>query len=179
MKKLAVIEAFGVRATPWSVPDIGNVTTRTGKRIRFARRRKKSDIDRGSVSLEHWQQFVCRAAREAWPNEDFYTGPVLIEFEFYTRTPEGKQHGQLWEVPVKLNKKGEWGKTQPFGMPEPDLVNMIKGTEDAIAGVIFPNDVQTRMVSAVTLYGRAPGVRVTVYAIEPEDFPGAGEPLEI
>jgi Holliday junction resolvase RusA-like endonuclease len=176
MRRLATIEAFGVDVTPWSVPDIGNTVTKTGKRVRFAKRGKKTNIDRGSVSLEHWQGFVRGAAKQEWLT-DPYTGPAFLEIEFYARTPPGRRHGELWNVPVKRNDEGGYSKSQPRGKPEPDLTNMFKGTEDAICDVILANDVQTRMVSAVTLYGRAPGVRVTVYAIDPEDFPGVGEPL--
>lgn len=179
MRKLAVIEAFGVDVAPWSVPDIGvNRKTKSGKPARFARRRKKSNLDRGSVSLEHWQRFVREAAREVWPGEPF-VGPVYLEIEFYARTPAGKKQGELWAVPLRRNKDGGWGKSQPRRKPEPDLINMFKGTEDAICEVVLANDVQTRMVAAVTLFGRAPGVKVTVYEIEADDFPGVGEPLEI
>jgi Holliday junction resolvase RusA-like endonuclease len=191
MRKLVVIEAFGIDVTPWSVPTIGvNRRTKSGKPTRFVKRDKKSNLDRGSASLEHWQAFVKGAAKEAWAFPKFhplaaeprppFVGPVHLEIEFYARTPTGKKHGQLWEVPLKLNAKtGEYGKTRPRGKSEADLINMFKGTEDAICEVVLANDVQTRMVTAVTLYGRAPGVRVTVYAIDPEDFPGVGEPLEI
>jgi Holliday junction resolvase RusA-like endonuclease len=190
MLKLVTIEAFGIDVTPWSVPNIG-VNRKGAKPVRFTTRGKKSNLDRGSASLEHWQAFVKGAAREAWNFPQFhplastenprppFVGPVHLEIEFYARTPAGKRHGELWEVPLKLNKKGDWGKTQPRKKSEPDLINMFKATEDAICEVVLANDVQTRMVSAVTLYGRAPGVRVTVYAIDPEDFPGVGEPLEI
>lgn len=178
MRKLVTIEAFGIDVTPWSVPNIG-VNRKGAKPVRFTTRGKKSNLDRGSASLEHWQAFVKGAAKDAWTQPPI-VGPVHLEIEFYARTPTGKKHGQLWEVPLKLNvKTGEYGKTRPRGKSEADLINMFKGTEDAICEVVLANDVQTRMVTAVTLHGRAPGVRVTVYAIDPEDFPGVGEPLEI
>ena len=64
MRKLAAFEAFGIDAVPWSVPDIGVTKTRAGRRVRFARRPKKSDLDRGRASLGDWQRFVADASHE-------------------------------------------------------------------------------------------------------------------
>jgi Holliday junction resolvase RusA-like endonuclease len=178
MRKLVMFEALGLDAVPWSVPDIGITTTRTGKRVRFARRRKKSALALGKASLDDWQRFVAESAREAMAAIPIATGPIRVHMEFLTQTPPGHKHGELWSVPVRFNEEaGEWVKTQPRGKPEPDLVNLFKGTEDAIQSVVFANDVQTRVVSAVALYGPCAGVRVHVYEIEPGDFPGLGNPM--
>jgi hypothetical protein len=179
MKKLAVIEAFGFEAVPWSVPDIGNVTTKGGKRVRFARRKKKNDPDRGRLNLDAWQAFVRGAAEKAMATISVPTGPIRLYIEFFARTPPGRRHGELWDVPLRWDEaKGDFIKSQPRGKQEPDLVNLFKGTEDAVAGVTFVNDCQTRMLSTIALFGPQAGVRATVYAIEPNDYPGHGVPVE-
>jgi hypothetical protein len=179
VKKLATIEAFGFEAVPWSVPDIGNTTTKSGKKVRFARRKKKDNMDRGRLSLESWQRFVRDAAEAAMAAVSMPVGPIRLYIEFFARTPRGHRHGELWNAPVRWNDaNGEFTKVQPRGKPEADLVNLFKGTEDAIAGVVFANDCQTRMLSAITLFGPHAGVRATVYAIEPSDYPGQGDLVE-
>jgi len=178
MKKLVTFQAFGLAVVPWSVPEIG-VNRRGAKPVRFTKRSKKSKLFLGKASLEDWQKFVAEAAREAMATIPIPIGPIRLHIEFHARTPKGKRHGQLWEVPLKWNDEaGKFVKTQPRSKPEPDLANMFKGTEDAIQGTILTDDVQTRVISAITVFGPVDGVIVSVYAIEPEDFPGHGDPVE-
>ena len=178
MKKLVEFEFFGVAVVPWSVPDIG-VSRRGGKAHRFTKRTKKSALHLGKATLEQWQGFVKDAARQAMATIPTTTQSVRVHIEFYAATPPGKRHGQLWEVPLHFrSEEGDYTKSQPRGKPEADLINMFKGTEDAIEGAVVENDVQTRMVSSVALYGPMDGVRVRVYLIEPGDFPGTGDPVE-
>ena len=179
MKKLVAFECLGLAVVPWSVPEIG-VSRREGcKPHRFTRRSKKSRLAFGKASLDDWQRYVAGAAREAMAAVPIPAGPVRVHMEFLARTPAGRRHGELWDVPLRFREdKGAFTKTQPRGKPEADLVNMFKGTEDAIQGVVFEDDVQSRMISAIALFGPADGVRVSVYAIEPGDFPGRGEPVD-
>ena len=178
MRTLVSFSALGLMVVPWSVPEIG-VNRRGAKPVRFTKRSKKSKLALGKASLADWQEFVAKSAREAMAAIPRPYGPIALRIEFIARTPKGKRHGQLWEVPLKWNEKAEeFTKTQPRGKPEADLANMFKGTEDALAGIVFENDVQTRVMSSVTLYGPVPGVKVYVRLIEPDDFPGTGEPIE-
>lgn len=172
MKKIVQFEALGIEPVPWSVPEIG-VANRGGKRVRFTTRSKKSKLALGKASLEDWQKHVANSAREAMATIPIQTGPLKIHFEFRVHPPDGKASGQIWDVPIRWNDdKGVFTKTQPRGKPEADVVNLMKGTEDALEGIVFENDVQTRIVSASMLYGPVDGVRVFVYQIGPEDFPG-------
>lgn len=175
MRKLVTFDCFGLMPVPWSVPEIG-VAHRGGKRIRFTKRSKKSQLHLGRANLDDWQKFVAESAREAMASVPIPTGPVKLHIEFFVKTPPGKRHGSLWEVPITWNEEaGEFTKSQPRGKPEPDLVNLIKGTEDALQGVCVENDVQTRMMSSITFYGPLDGCRVHIHLIEPTDFPGYGE----
>jgi Holliday junction resolvase RusA-like endonuclease len=178
MKKLVTFSAFGLAVVPWSVPEIG-VNRRGAKPVRFTKRSKKSKLSLGKASLEDWQKFVANAGREAMAKIPMPLGSIRLHIVFHTKTPKGKKHGQLWEVPLKWNEKaGMFVKSQPRGKPEPDLINMFKGTEDAIESVILTNDVQSRVISALTVYGPVVGVIVSVYEVEPTDFPGYGDPIE-
>lgn len=172
MKKIVQFEALGIEPVPWSVPEIG-VVNRGGKRIRFTTRSKKTNLASGKASLEDWQKHVAAAAATAMEKIPKPVGMLKLHFEFRVRPPEGKSAGELWNVPLRWNEeKSQYIKTQPRGKPEADLVNLVKGTEDALEGVVFENDVQTRIVSAIALYGRINGVRVYVYQIDPDDYMG-------
>jgi Holliday junction resolvase RusA-like endonuclease len=177
MKKLVEFSALGVIPTPWSVPDIGNVTAADGRRVRFAKRAKKSDLTKGIANLEDWQKHVRNCASSVYGKEtEPHRGPVRVVMRFTAKTPEGSKAGQLWDVDLKWNPKankgdGDWTKTGKRGYMA-DLVNLFKGTEDAMEGTVYHNDVKTRLLTAGCFYGKFDGVQVTVYAIEPEDFPG-------
>ena len=178
MRHLVSFKCMGVAVVPWSVPEIGQGITKTGRKYRRVGRRKKSNIAAGQVSLDQWQQLVRLSASDAMERIPVTIGPVKLVINFFARTPKGKKHGQLWEVPLKFNSEtGEYTKSQPRGKPEADLINMFKGTEDAIQGVVMENDVQTRQIAATTLYGPLNGVEVHVYEIEPTDHPGEGDPV--
>ncbi len=175
MKRLVEFQALGLAVVPWSVPEI--CVTSRGRR--FSKRRKKSNLVLGKASLDDWQKHVAGAAREAMATIPRTCGPIKLQIEFYCRTPAGKRHGQLWDAPLRWNEElGEFTKAQPRGKAEADIVNMIKGTEDALQGVVFENDVQTRAMSVIALHGPCDGIRVTVYSFEASDFPGWGNPEE-
>lgn len=175
MKKLTTFQALGLAVVPWSVPEI--CKTKAGGR--FTKRRKKSNLVLGKASLEDWQLHVANAARLAMASVPRPLGPLKLQIEFFAKTPKGKRHGQLWDVPLRWNEDSqEYTKTQPRSKPEADLCNMLKGTEDALQGVVMENDVQTRGFSVHAFYGPVDGVTVTVYEIEPHDFPGTGDPVE-
>jgi Holliday junction resolvase RusA-like endonuclease len=163
MKKLVSFQALGLDPVPWSVPEI--CVTKAGRR--FSRRAKKSNLVLGKASLEDWQLHVKQAAQDAMAGISKPRGPLRIDMVFHATPPLESARGTAWVVPLKWNEESqEYTKTQPRGKPEPDLVNLIKGTEDALQGVVFEDDVQTRSITAEMVYGVAPGVYVTVYTLE-------------
>jgi len=163
MKKLCEFSVLGFDVVPWSVPNIA----RGGRQWRS----KKTIGHLGKLSLVDWQAAVRTQAWKAWQQPPVAVS-CRVHIEFLTRTPKGCRPGQLWRVGVKQNDKGQWVKE---GRSPADLCNFFKGTEDAVESVVYHNDCQTRMMSAIALYGPEPGVRVTVYEIEASDFPGDGE----
>jgi Holliday junction resolvase RusA-like endonuclease len=52
------------------------------------------------------------------------------------------------------------------GKPLPDLTNLVKGTEDALAGIVVGNDVQTCRIETERRYGDYDCVVVAVYALD-------------
>lgn len=178
MFKLVTFQVLGCEPCPWSVPHFGTGTSKAGKKFRFMTYDKKSKPEQGILNLPDWAAKVAAAARDAMGGRDPWTCPVKLHFDFFTRTPPGRRHGELWDCPVKLSPKTKkWGKSGPRGRSEPDLLNLVKGTEDALQGIVIANDCQTRLTSAAPWFGPTPGVKVTAYAIEPSDFPGSGDPV--
>lgn len=175
MRKVVVIPVMGYEASPWTVP----VVTRWGGCVR----KKKTNLAKGILNLADWQDKVAKAARFAMEGIPLLIGPVRLHFEFFAKTPKGRRDGELWGVTVRWSEKankgaGGWVKDAPRGHQEPDLLNLAKGTEDALQGIVFANDVQARIRSESAMYGPDPGARITVYAIERGDFPGTGEAVK-
>jgi Holliday junction resolvase RusA-like endonuclease len=144
------------RCVPWSVP---KGVVRGGRLIK-------------SPALVDWQKKVEDAARVAMFAEPIVLGPVVLNIEFYRVTPYGSTPGDFWTVPV-VERGGQYRKP---GSSQPDLTNLVKGTEDAIAGVVFGNDVQVVESRTTRIYGPLDGARITVHALEPGDRP-ASTPL--
>jgi Holliday junction resolvase RusA-like endonuclease len=167
MKPYVSFAALGFIPTPWQAPHHGTGLTKGGRRFHF----KRQD----NPDLERWQNFVRRSAIEHVASVPILqSGAVKLDLSFYLPTPVGRRHGELAEAPVQWND--EKGKFTKVGQPA-DLTNLIKSTEDALEGVVFANDCQVRSVSAVTLTGPEPGVRVIVSVMEPSDYQGVGEPV--
>ncbi|MBX6312053.1 MAG: RusA family crossover junction endodeoxyribonuclease [Isosphaeraceae bacterium] len=161
---MRLICAFDVRGplVPWSVPDIG--VRRVGnKSWRFTKK---------NAPLEAWQAVVREAAVRAMAGVGPVTEPVFVRLVFTKRAPEGKRPGQLWYAKVVRNKSGKYVTVGKERKGLGDTLNYFKGTEDALQSVIYGNDSLTCLISSARLYGRFDGVSVSVYEIEPGDFPG-------
>lgn len=180
MKKLVAFAVWGYQPCPWSVPFIG--------RHGGSYHAKKSRPHAGVLNLPDWQGAVANAAKEAMAGAgvELTTAPTKTHIEFFQATPPGRRHGEIWNIAVEWNpdkkdrrgskgkKVGGWVKV---GKSQPDILNLFKGTEDAIENVTYGNDVQNSIISSSRFYGPSPGVRVTIYEIEPDDFPGYGDPM--
>ncbi len=169
MRPLVKIDILGIECVPWSVPDIGN--------RRFANGTKGHRFAKQNPRMVKWQEYVTVEAKKAMTRLPLTLGPVLLSLTFFKRTPVGKKHGQLWEIPVEWNEEKE--KYVKKGRSSPDLINLFKGTEDALEGVVYGNDGQSCIVSSERLYGPLDGVQVQVYEIEPGDYPGHGNPIGV
>lgn len=174
MRPFVTIEALGFEAVPWSVPRFG----RTKKGQTFWSRAKKTNRTSGELSLADWKEHVKRCAAEAMTDKEIQSGPLQVHFAFYGVTPPGHRHGELWDVGLVFKKKEKrWSKKNRNGKPEADMTNLVKGTEDALEGVVYANDCKNRLISCAPLYGPRPGVKIYISVIEPDDFPGDGDPV--
>jgi Holliday junction resolvase RusA-like endonuclease len=162
MRLLARFTVNG-RPSPWSVPAIGTGRSKAGKRFRFLT---------SSKALRRWQGQCKGAAKAALAGRATITGPVMLRLEFTREAPEGVRPGTPWFPDVVWNDDKKRFVKVGKGAQIPDLTNLFKGTEDAIQGTIFGDDGQSCVSFASRLYGKTDGVRVSIYAIEPQDYPG-------
>jgi Holliday junction resolvase RusA-like endonuclease len=153
MRLVAEFEVMGQTCVPWSMP----------KRRMVGRALKLVKDDR----LAAWQEHVTASARKAMGGATAECGPVLLTIEFYREIPPGKADGDWWEVRVDLFG----GRYVKLGGNVPDLANLFKGTEDAIAGVVIGNDAQVVAIQTARLYGPQCGVRVRTFALDTGDRP--------
>lgn len=158
MREVVTITARGVPAVPWSVPDVG-VSRRGGRRVRFSKKKPR---------LVEWQRYVAYHARQAMTRKPIVTGPLAVYITFNIASEDPEKWGLPYSIPVEWSEKHE--KYVKKGTC-PDLTNLVKGTEDAIQGAAFADDVQIVFCQSVRLHARDHSAQVEIYELE------EGEPV--
>lgn len=178
MTKVLEFSVLGFPPVPWSVPNFGSGTSKTGKRFTFSTRGKKTKLDEFRLSLEDWQKQVGNEARIAMSKASFaslFCGPVLLQVEFIAQTPPGRKHGEIWFGGVMFNSDS--GKYVKGDSHEPDLTNLTKAVEDALEGNCICDDVQIAFHTTFKRYGPTPGIRVSLWIGLDSHYPGTGDPV--
>lgn len=177
MKPFSIIDAcLGIPPVPWSVPTIGTGFAKSGRRFRFTKRDKKTNLDKRTLNYEHWLDAVRTAANNQHEQGVYDEGPVHLDLAFYFPLKPGKKHGQVVDCDVTWDDDGLcWRKADSHC---PDLTNLSKGVEDALEEIVYANDCQVRSKTEAMLYGISPGVFIRVYLLEESDYPGEGSICE-
>lgn len=160
MRLICAIE-LEIDPKPWSVPEVCNGRTRTGRRYRRVVKDKK---------LDDYQQKVSEAAEKAMDHMSAFTGPIRMEVTFYTKAdPKKGQYPEMpWLTGVETDGEGDRHKKGR----DPDLTNLEKAWEDGIEGHPFVNDVQVVQKVAAKKFSNRAGVVCHVYLLEEGvDFP--------
>lgn len=114
-----------------------------------------------------WRSAVALAAREAMNGEGPLVGALLVEAAFRFARPRshygtGRNAGRLKpSAPL-------WVAVRP------DLDKLLRALGDAITGVVCVDDAQIAELGVTKVYGQ-PGLEVTVYEIDVDNFPQAGK----
>ena len=183
MRHIVTIDVMHFDPVPWAAPHLGSGTRGDGSRYHFSSGRKKSRPMDRSLSLEDWKRLVAKEARRAVSGNDIklLTGPVHVEYTFLCEAQDTSSIGKLWEIPVRwteARKKGKkhqpahWTKVHRDGKIDADLTNLEKSAEDALEGIVYANDCLCRSKRSICLQWHTPGVRISVYEIDPSDYPG-------
>ncbi len=160
MYVLAEIRLFGEAPVPWSAPRSFKGRTPRGKTQWVHDKNKR---------LIAWQDSVRAAHRRQYGGEP-YRGPVDLLMVFHRGTSDETLWGTRWWSP----KRGVF----------PDLMNLAKGTEDALTTFratkgakadrkvlfeipgVFEDDSQTCQILTRKEWAAEDGVSITVYALE-------------
>jgi Holliday junction resolvase RusA-like endonuclease len=147
MRKICEFEVSG-RPVPWGVPRAKKLPGGEWKYPKDER-------------LRAWQRIVADAAIQAMGDRSPFLGPVMIRFVFFGEPPAGHRDGEWWDAEVRAGGTGY----RPVGRQIADLTNLQKGTEDALATIVFGNDVQVVRHESERRYGPE-GVAVEVWSID-------------
>lgn len=146
---------------PWSAPDIGNVTSRSGKRHRFAKK---------NPALIAWQHKVKQAAMSAYGPYEPDTGPIYLDMTFTLLSDEDKLAGTL-VIPSLVWEENQDRWKKMGGLP--DRTNLIKAVEDGMEGTVFVNDTQVRAGNDTCIWGKYPMAVIRVCFVDPVNPFGA------
>ena len=120
----------------------------------YIKKLKRAVVVDASKHLKTWKREVKEAARlvaPAWPLEV----PLTVNATFYMPRPKshfysGKRAGILREdAPDKHIKR-------------PDALKLMRGTEDAMTGIIYVDDSLIWSEQIMKVYGRSPGAVITI-----------------
>lgn len=107
-----------------------------------------------------WMQDVARAAIraviEAGKHKPVFAGPVALVVEFTLKRPKSHYRADGTLKP---------GAPLPHTV-KPDATKLLRGIEDAMAGIMWHDDAQVAAQSVLKGYGDTPGAAVFVYPIK-------------
>lgn len=103
---------------------------------------------------EPWKQLVAREAGRAMEGRALLRGPLSVTFTFFKRRPKG-HHG----------KRGLLPSAPAFPTTRPDVTKLVRGTEDALTGVVWHDDAQIVAPRAVKQFGEPERVEIVVREI--------------
>jgi Holliday junction resolvase RusA-like endonuclease len=167
-KLVAAFQVSGFPPVPWTVPDICH-TAKKGKKWRFAKRGKKTNWSKRTLSLFDWQREIKRSLRFVWGGKSRLTEPVHLRIYFFRRHDDESLHGTVCGGTMHWSEeKFEYVKDNHH---EPDATNLLKGAEDALKGDdgILEDDVVVRWGEAICLWGSSDGCLIEVSKIISND----------
>jgi len=109
----------------------------------------------GGRREENWRQAVSFAAMQAMGDREPLRGPILLDVTFFMPRPKshfraGKHAGELKPDAPSIH------------ISKPDRTKLLRGTEDAMKGIVWADDSQVWGGSITKLYGSRPGAKILV-----------------
>lgn len=116
-----------------------------------------------------WKRTVKAVAREVYQGSPV-RAPLEVTFRFISTRPKAHYRSGKNAHLLKAD-------APQFPAGKPDTTKLIRGTEDALTGILWVDDAQIVRQTASKDWGDAPGAVIEVWAIGPEPFgPGANRP---
>lgn len=101
-----------------------------------------------------WRGDVKRFARDAY-HGDPLDGPLAVTFLFFVARPRG--HYGTGRNAARLKPSAP-----RYPTTKPDVLKLVRSTEDSCTGIIWKDDCLTVDIVARKRYGPRPGARITV-----------------
>ena len=125
--------------------------SRTGKPVEIIR---TIVTDAAGARNKNWRQSVQDACRSVFTSVPLQ-GPLSMKVLFYMPYRKGD-----------FNAKGDVKETAPkFPITKPDVLKLMRSTEDALNGVLWLDDAQVVATSACKVYGRQPGALIQIESL--------------
>lgn len=119
------------------------------------------DVMPVNKNLKKWEATVKDEARAAMAaNTAPFSGPCRVMIVFYIKRP-GKHFGKRNKVPYLKDKYAS-----AYCTKTPDVDKLTRSVFDAMNGVVFKDDAQVVDVASRKLWGKSPGIMVTVEELQ-------------
>ena len=122
--------------------------------------RPQTVVTSASKGQKSWEKEVKRKAVAAMALRAPIARGCCVHMEFFLKRPKGH-----FGTGRNAGKLKEWAVGME-GTKAQDLDKLIRSTMDAMNGVVFCDDAQVLAIVATKVYGRRPGVKVSVYEIK-------------
>lgn len=136
-----------------------------GSKTVFRTKEGKNIVTPASKYTKPWVDSVKWVFMETYGRPVPLTGPIQLKVTFYLKRPQSHYRKQKGQISPQL-KPGA-----PIRhISQPDLIKLIRATEDALTGLAWQDDSQDCMVVAEKLYANGPtGADIQISLIEGED----------
>ena len=115
-----------------------------GSKRAFVRGKRAMIVD-ANPNAKDWKASVAQAGAVAMAGRPLLDGPLVVGFAFYFPRPKGHT-----KADGTLNAKG---RRTPYPNVKPDATKLVRGTEDALTGIIWRDDAQIVVQMATKHYG--------------------------
>lgn len=117
-------------------------------------------VDSSGDKGKQWRSDIKLTALEALNGQAMTAGPIELDLVFVFPRPQGH---------LRTGRRaGELKENAPtHHIKRPDVTKLVRAVEDALTGVVWPDDSQVMATQAVKVYadpGAQPGARIKIYA---------------
>jgi Holliday junction resolvase RusA-like endonuclease len=146
---------FAVRVTVFGKPAPAG-----SKRAFYNAKLGRALVVDANANARPWKDSVTSAAVEAMDGARLLEGPLFLRVAFYQPRPKGH-----------FNSKGELnavGRRTPYPDKKPDCTKLVRGTEDAMTGVVYRDDAQIVHQIVTKHYGEPARAEIQVVRLSLE-----------
>ena len=126
-----------------------------GSKTAFRTPKGRKVVKEAGKHTPAWRSQVADLAAGAWEGPPVRDRPLSLSLEFVL--PRPKKHFRTGQKAHLLRDDAP-----TFHCSKPDLTKLVRAVEDSLTGIVWHDDAQVVVQSAMKRYGDAPGVRIIV-----------------